>query len=122
MYHLHYHGTLTLNGSLYIVNTQNVKQKTIIKSFSKSASGSSVITIEDTIALDFSSTSTTVKNSNEQDSATFKIVLELNQDYSCDWNTTKTQNENVAPPNIKFIYLTCEMSHFSISWSNDSAK
>ena len=98
-------GTLTLNGSLYIVNTQNVKQKTIIKSFSKSVSGSSVITIEDTVALDFSSTSTTVKNSNEQDSATFKIVLELNQDYSCDWNTTKTQNENVAPPNINSIIV-----------------
>lgn len=112
---LNIHGTATssgrnsnlvLNGNLYIINIQSPNQKTNIKTFYKSQSGNSNITVSDTITLALGTTSTTIKNNNGQDSATYKIVLELTQSYSCSWNTTKTKNANASPPNASNVTVS----------------
>ena len=93
-----HHSNLNLRGGLYAVNTQNPKQITTIKAFNVTASGDDKLTIDNNIVLDFSTTSTIVKNTNGQDSATYKIILELNQNYSCNWNTEKSTNSSIIKP------------------------
>ena len=93
-----HHSDLYLRGGLYAVNIQNPKQITTIKSFTATASGADKLTIDNNIVLDFSTTSTIVKNTNGQDSATYKIILKLDQAYSCSWNTEKSTNSSIIKP------------------------
>lgn len=93
-----HHSDLYLRGGLYAVNIQNPKQITTIKSFTATASGDDKLTINNNIVLDFNTTSTIVKNTNGQDSATYKIILELNQAYSCSWNTEKSTSSSIIKP------------------------
>ena len=103
-------GDLYLRGGLYVVNTQNPNQKTTIKAFTESASGTYELTINDTIVLDFSNTSTIVKNTNGQYSATYKIILELNQTYLNNWITEKSTNSNTIKPDADNLTISSSVT------------